>query len=78
MSEGLSVKVDQDVCMGMGYCFRTAPTLFAPDDDGIVSLLGGDTATGPQDLPAERRAAAVKASQLCPSGAISLEGGDLS
>lgn len=77
MSDELVVHVDPDVCMGMGYCFRTAPTVFAPEDgDGTVTLVGGAGETGPLTVPPELRGAAIKAAQLCPSGAIDVRQGD--
>jgi ferredoxin len=71
MPEPLRLEVDPDICMGMGYCARTAPALFELDDDGVVRLVGADP-VGPVDVPEEHRSAAGEATGLCPSGAIML------
>lgn len=71
MPEKLTVEADPEICMGMGYCSRTAPALFELDDDGIVRLRGEDP-HGPVEVPDEHRRAAGEAVGLCPSGAITL------
>lgn len=60
------VHVDVDKCIGAGHCALRAPSIFDQRDDGIVILL--DDSPGP-----ELHAAALKAADLCPSQAITIE-----
>ncbi len=75
MTDELFVEVDQEVCMGMAYCVRTASELFEQDDDGVVQLTDPERRHGPASVPGELRAAAVTAANLCPSVAIVLTEG---
>ncbi|MFP5347578.1 MAG: ferredoxin [Actinomycetes bacterium] len=61
----MRISADRDVCIGAGMCVMTAPAVFDQDDDGIVVLVT-------PDIPAEQAAAAIRATQLCPSGALRL------
>ena len=60
------VVVDLDKCIGAGHCVLRAPKIFDQRDDGIVILLDDSP-------PAELHAAALKAADLCPSQAITIE-----
>ncbi|TDZ46759.1 Ferredoxin-2 [Mycobacteroides franklinii] len=61
---GLIVTVDQDLCMGSGYCVVQQPDLFGADADGTaVPLL---TAT----LSEAQAQGAAAAARICPAGAI--------
>jgi ferredoxin len=62
----MRIHVNRDVCVGAGLCVLTAPLVFDQgEDDGRVTLL-----TSKPEL-AEHNAAR-EATQICPSGAISL------
>ena len=63
---GYKVVVDLDKCIGAGQCVLRAPKIFDQRDDGMVVLLDDSP-------PAELRAAALKAADLCPSQAITVE-----
>ncbi len=78
MTDELLVEVDQEVCMGMAYCVRTASQLFEQDDAGVVQLTDPEHRVGPVPVPDELRAAALTAANLCPSVAILLTEGELS
>lgn len=61
---GSIVTVDQDLCMGSGYCVVQHPDLFGADADGTaVPLL---TAT----LSDAQAQGAASAAHICPAGAI--------
>ncbi|WP_078282195.1 ferredoxin [Mycobacteroides franklinii] len=61
---GSIVTVDQDLCMGSGYCVAQHPDLFGADVDGTaVPLL---TAT----LSEAQAQGAAAAAHICPAGAI--------
>ncbi|MFA4082621.1 ferredoxin [Mycobacteroides salmoniphilum] len=62
-----SVTVDDGICMGAGYCYRSYPQLFMENTDGTSVVTG--TASG------ELLDDATKASQICPSGAIEIHRG---
>ncbi|GII53786.1 ferredoxin [Planotetraspora thailandica] len=63
----MKIKADTGVCVGAGMCALTAPEVFdQSEEDGTVVLLQPEP-------PASREAAARRAVQLCPSGALSLE-----
>ncbi len=64
MPDELRVRVDPDVCVGIGQCEMLEPEVFEYDEDaGLAGARDGAT------LSPERAAAVVKA---CPSGAISI------
>lgn len=65
MSGTVKITADRNVCIGSGMCVMTAPAVFDQDDDGIVLLLT-------PDIPPDQAAAAVRATELCPSGALRL------
>ncbi|MFI6497464.1 ferredoxin [Nonomuraea typhae] len=61
----MQIKADTDVCIGAGMCALTAPAVFdQSEEDGTVKVLESP-------VPAEHEAAARRAVQACPSGAIS-------
>lgn len=65
--QSFAITVDDDVCMGAGYCYRSYPQLFAAaTDDTSVAL-----ATAGGELLDD----ATRASQICPSGAIEIHRG---
>jgi ferredoxin len=59
--------IDPEQCTGHGRCYRLAPDLLAPDEEGYVALRGVAV-----DVPAEQAAFAEEAEGTCPEGAISL------
>jgi ferredoxin len=62
----MKIKADTNVCIGAGMCALTAPEVFdQSEDEGTVVLLEQE----PSDA---QEAAARRAVQLCPSGAISI------
>ena len=63
----MKVVVDYDCCVSTGSCTRVAPEVFEIRDDGFLYLL--------QDEPAEElRTKVEEAAELCPTGAITIEG----
>jgi ferredoxin len=61
------IVVDFDVCASNGTCAQVAPDVFQVGDDGFLHIL--------QEEPGEdRRAAVEEAADLCPTGAITIEG----
>jgi ferredoxin len=62
----MRVVVDFDVCASTGACMQTCPEVFEVRSDGFLYIL--------QEEPPESLYAKVReASELCPTGAISLE-----
>lgn len=59
---GMLVTVDGDICMGHGRCYATAPTVFAPDDEGFSIVVG--------EVDAAREREVRAAERNCPEGAI--------
>ncbi|MCU1396066.1 MAG: putative 3Fe-4S ferredoxin [Ilumatobacteraceae bacterium] len=63
----MKVVVDFDVCASTGSCMQTCPEVFEVRSDGYLYIL--------QEEPAEElRAKVEEAADLCPTGAISIEG----
>jgi ferredoxin len=63
----VKVVVDYDCCVSTGSCTRVAPEVFEIRDDGFLYVL--------QDEPGEElRAKVEEAAELCPTGAITIEG----
>jgi len=63
----VKITVDFDVCASNGVCMMTAPEVFEVRDDGFLYLLTDEP-------PEELRAKVMEAVDLCPTGAITLEG----
>lgn len=63
----MRVIVDFDACASTGGCVHQAPTVFEIRDDGMLYVL--------QEMPGEELREQVKAAEeLCPTGAISIDG----
>lgn len=63
----MRIVVDYDACASTGACVQSAPELFEIRDDGFLYVL--------QEEPAEeRRPQAEEAAEMCPTGAITIEG----
>jgi ferredoxin len=63
----MRVSVNYDVCASTGSCVKTCPEVFEIRDDGFLYLL--------QEEPGEELRAKVEtAAELCPTGAITVEG----
>jgi ferredoxin len=63
----MKVKVDFDLCASTGSCTRVAPEVFEIRDDGYLYVLQ-------EEPPEALHQACREAEELCPTGAISLEG----
>jgi ferredoxin len=57
-----------EACQGHGRCYTLAPQLLNSDDEGFVTIRGGD----PIDVPDDRRELAEEVEGTCPENAISL------
>jgi ferredoxin len=69
IDEGPSMKVtvDYDLCASTGACMQTAPEVFEVRSDGFLYVL--------QEEPGEElRTKVIEASEVCPTGAITIEG----
>ena len=63
----MRVVVDYDVCASTGACMQTCPEVFEVRSDGYLYIL--------QEEPGEElRTKVVQAADLCPTGAITVEG----
>jgi ferredoxin len=63
----MKVTVDFDSCVSTGSCARTCPEVFELRDDGYLYVL--------QEEPGEElRESVTEAAELCPTGAITVEG----
>ena len=63
----MKVVVDYDVCASTGSCMQIAPEVFEVRSDGYLYVL--------QEEPGEElRGKVEEAADLCPTGAITIEG----
>ena len=63
----MRVVVDYDVCASTGACMQVCPEVFEVRSDGYLYVL--------QDEPGEDlRGKVTEAADLCPTGAITIEG----
>jgi ferredoxin len=63
----VKVTVDYDVCASTGSCMQVCPEVFEVRSDGYLYVL--------QDEPPEElREQVLQAEDLCPTGAITVEG----
>jgi len=63
----MKVNVDFDLCASTGACMQVAPEVFEVRSDGYLYVL--------QEEPTgDNEAKAREAADLCPTGAISIEG----
>ena len=76
MTEQPSVSLDQDLCMGSGYCIRADSRLFGLTSDGIAELQSGDppgpAGEGPVLIASDQLDDARALANICPSGAITV------
>jgi ferredoxin len=63
----VKVSVNYDMCVSTGSCARVAPEVFELRDDGYLYVI--------EENPGEElRAKCMEAEELCPTGAITIEG----
>jgi len=63
----MKVSVNFEVCASTGACMQTAPEVFEVRSDGYLYIL--------QEEPGEElRTKVEEAAELCPTGAITIEG----
>ena len=63
----MKVVVDYDVCASTGACMQVCPEVFEVRSDGYLYVL--------QEEPGEDlRSKVTEAAELCPTGAITIEG----
>ena len=63
----MKVVVDFDVCASTGACMQVCPEVFEVRSDGYLYVL--------QEEPGEElRSKVTEAAELCPTGAITIEG----
>jgi ferredoxin len=63
----MQVKVDYDVCASTGSCMQVCPEVFEVRSDGYLYLLT-------EEPGEELRQKVTEAAELCPTGAITIEG----
>jgi ferredoxin len=59
----VQLRVDENVCIGIGVCVESVPEAFLLGDDGVAHVLPG------KELP---RVRAEQICRECPSGAITI------
>jgi ferredoxin len=69
--DAVRLRVDGELCMGHGRCYRMLPDLLTYDDEGFVAIR--DDSVG---VPTELLATAEDVAATCPEGAISLTADD--
>jgi ferredoxin len=62
----ITLRIDEQ-CEGHGRCYTLAPDLLDCDDEGYVTIRGGQL-----ELPDDQRAVAEELVGSCPEGAITL------
>jgi ferredoxin len=62
----MKLKIDEQ-CTGHGRCYSLAPQLLSSDDEGYVTIRGGEV-----EVPDDLRVLADEIAGTCPEGAISL------
>jgi ferredoxin len=63
----MKVIVDYDVCASTGSCMQVCPEVFEVRSDGYLYVLQ-------EEPPEELRDKVLQAEELCPTGAITVEG----
>jgi ferredoxin len=63
----VKVVVDYDVCASTGSCMQVCPEVFEVRSDGFLYVLQ-------EEPPEELRERVLQAEELCPTGAITIEG----
>ena len=64
---GFRVEVDYDKCESNALCMAAAPEVFEVRDDDFLYVLQ-------EEPPEELRTKVTEAAELCPTGAITVEG----
>jgi ferredoxin len=62
----MKLRIDEQ-CTGHGRCYSLAPQLLSPDDEGYVTIRGGEI-----EVPEDLRELADEVAGTCPEGAITL------
>ena len=75
MSEGLRVRVDQDLCTGDGLCVQLAPDVFEFDVDGLAYVKdeAGSLLTEPgavREVPRSCVKDVIESAEGCPGDCI--------
>lgn len=60
----MKVRVDRDVCIGVGNCVAFAPTVFKLDDQNKAVVL---------DITSAEERTIMEAAESCPVGAVIIE-----
>ena len=60
--QGLTIRIERDLCVGFGDCIDAAPDVFEFDDEGIAAFKQGN--------PDTRREALLDACSSCPVDAL--------
>jgi ferredoxin len=63
----VKVVVDYDICASTGSCMQVCPEVFEVRSDGFLYVLQ-------EEPPEELRERVLQAEELCPTGAITVEG----
>ncbi len=63
----MKVKIDYDLCMGDRNCNKVCPTVFAYDEDQMLSRVTVD------EVPEDLKSLVLQAAQECAPGAIVVE-----
>ena len=63
----MKVIVDYDICASTGSCMQVCPEVFEVRSDGFLYVLQ-------EEPPEELRERVLQAEELCPTGAITVEG----
>jgi ferredoxin len=60
----LTIRIDHEICAGTQACVQWLPGVFAPDDDGLGTVL---------DPAAAAEGEIIECARACPTGAIRVE-----
>jgi ferredoxin len=64
------LRLEQDVCMGAGYCAKRSPQLFRITTEGIAALNGATDGSDSVELNESELDEARECVNTCPAGAI--------
>ncbi len=64
------LRLEEDMCMGAGYCAKSSPKLFRINDDGFATLNGAVEGSDAVEIAGADLEAARECVNICPAGAI--------
>ena len=68
------LRLEEDMCMGAGYCAKSSPKLFRINDDGFATLNGAVEGSDAVEIAGADLEAGRDGDNICPPAAVVVAG----